>query len=61
MGKFYVAVALLAICAIVLFFIQRKHRSELLVTLTAVCAGAALVLLVVLLCTNAIFVRPLYD
>ena len=61
MGKVYVIAAILAVCAVLLFFVQRKHHSEVLVTLAGICAGAAFALLLITLCVNVIFIRPLYD
>ena len=61
MGKAYIISAILLVCAGVLFLLQRKRRSEALVMLAGVCAGAAFALLLITLCVNTIFIRPFYD
>lgn len=60
-GIMLIIAAVFAVAAVVLFFVQHCRKSEALAVLCGVCAGAALCLVIVALCTGAIFVRPLYD
>ena len=59
--KLYIIAAILAVCALLLFFAQRRKRSEALVILAGIFAGGALALLAIALCLNAMFLRPLFD
>lgn len=61
MGIMLLIAAVFAVATVVLFFVQRRRKSEALAVLCGVCAGAALCLVIVTLCVGAIFVRPLYD
>ena len=57
----YIISAILAVAAVVMFFVQRKKHSEALTILTAAIFGAAVSALLINLCVGAIFVRPLFD
>ena len=60
-GKLCSIATILAVCAVLLFFMQRRRKSEALVILAGIFAGAALALLGVAVCLDAMFVRPLFD
>ena len=61
MKTLYIVSIVLAVIAVIMFFIQKKIRSETLTILTAVIFGAAVTALLISLCVDAIFVRPLFD
>ena len=61
MKTLYIISAVLAVVAVIMFFVQKKKHSEILTILTAAIFGAAIGALLINLCVDAMFVRPLFD
>lgn len=61
MKTLYIISAVLAVVAVIMFFVQKKKHSEALTILTAAIIGAAVGALLISLCVDAMFVRPLFD